>query len=90
MLAMEHTHTLHRYPGTQEQLAEDLGNLYYDALADLLKLCSDKLARDALADHGRGRPKLAGELEACSEHLAAAARHIESAWAICKPHVPVD
>jgi hypothetical protein len=87
---MKHTYAILQYLGTHEQLVEDLGNLYYDAMANFLKLCSEKLARDAVADHGRGRPRLAAELEACSRHMAAAARHIESAWVICKPHVSVD
>ncbi len=84
---MKHARTVNRYTGTPEQLAEDIGNLYYDALAEFLRLFSDKLARDAIADHGRGRPKLANELEAGAKHLAAAAQHIESAWRICKPYV---
>ena len=84
---MKHAHTVNRYSGTSEQLTEDIGNLYYDALAEFLRLFSDKLARDAIADHGRGRPKLANELEAGAQHLAAAAQHIESAWRVCKPYV---
>ncbi len=84
---MKHAHTVNRYSSTHEQLAEDIGNLYYDALAEFLRLFSDKLARDAIADHGRGRPKLANELEAGAQHLAAASQHIESAWRICKPYV---
>lgn len=76
---MKHTRIVNRYPGTHEQLTEDIGNLYYDALAAFLRLFSDKLARDAIADHGRGRPKLANELDAGAQHLAAAAQHIESA-----------
>lgn len=87
---MKHTKTLPAYPDTQEQLAEDLGNLYYDALAEFLTLFAAKMARDAAADRGRGRPKLAAELEACAGHLDAAARRIETAWAICSPHVAVE
>ena len=86
---MKHTRTVNLYQGTQEQLAEDLGDLYYDTLADFLDLLSKKMARDATADLGRGRPKLAAELDACAQHLDAAAGHIQAAWGICAPHVPV-
>jgi hypothetical protein len=84
---MKHARTVSQYPDTHEQLAEDIGNFYYDALAEFLKLFSAKLARDAIADQGRGRLKLANELDAGAQHLAAAAQHIESAWRICKPYV---
>ncbi len=87
---MKHTHSVVPYQGAHDQLAEDLGNLYYDALAEFLALFAAKIARDAEADRGRGRPKLAGELGACAEHLDAAARHIQAAWDICQPHVPPE
>lgn len=86
---MKHTRTVNLYQGTQAQLAENLGDLYYDTLADFLGLWSKKMARDAAADLGRGRPKLAAELDACAQHLDTAARHIQAAWDICAPHVPV-
>ena len=86
---MKHTRTINHYQGTHEQLAENLGDFYYDSLADFLDLLSKKMARDATADLGRGRPKLAAELDACAQHLDAAARHIQTAWDICAPHVPV-
>lgn len=86
---MKHTRTVNHYQGTQAQLAENLGDFYYDSLADFLGLLSKKMARDATADLGRGRPKLAAELDACAQHLDAAARHIQAAWGICAPHVPV-
>jgi len=84
---MKHTRTVNRYQGTHEQLAENLGDLYYHTLADFLGLLSEKMARDAAADRGRGRPKLAAELDACAQHLDTAARHIQTAWALCEPHV---
>lgn len=84
---MKHTNTVTRFQGTEAELAEAIGDLYYDALARHMALLSEKMARDSAADAGRGRHRLAGELMACSEHLAEAARHIEKAWAICRPFV---
>lgn len=84
---MKHTHQIKRYTGPHRQLAEDIGDLYYDALADFLRLMAEKMARDAQADAGRSRHKLAAELAACAGHLQQAAAHIDVAWQICAPHV---
>ena len=84
---MKHTNTVPQFQGTPAELAEAIGDLYYDALAQHLLLLSQKMARDSAADAGRGRHKLAGELMACSESLALAARHIDRAWEICLPFI---
>lgn len=86
---MKHTTTVHDFHGTSAQLAQEMGDLYYDALAELTMLLAQKIAADSEADLQRGRPKLAGELNSCAEHLRAAARHIQSAWTICSPHTSV-
>lgn len=85
---MKHTHNIKNYHGTLEQLAEDLGDLYYDSLADFLHLLSEKLHRDGNADLARQRFKLGGHLKECSLHLERASREIQQAWSICEPHVP--
>lgn len=84
---MKHTHQIKSHSGTHRQLAEDIGDLYYDSLADFLRLMAEKMDRDAQADAGRGRHKLATQLAACAEHLQQAAGHIDVAWKICAPHV---
>ena len=84
---MKHTEAVLHFSGTSAQLAEKMGDLYYDAQAELLALLADKLASDSAADDRRGRPMLAGELAASAEHLRAASQHIKTAWAICAPHV---
>ncbi|MBV5328714.1 MAG: hypothetical protein JZU65_13975 [Chlorobium sp.] len=71
----------------KDELAERIGNLYYDSLAELLQALSAKLQKDSEADRKRGRVKLAGELAASAKQVAAAARHIENAWDICEPFV---
>jgi hypothetical protein len=87
---MKHTHTLKNYQGSPEQLAEEIGDLFYDSLADLLHLLSEKLQRDANADLARQRLKLGGHLQECSLHLERAAHDIQQAWRICEPHVPTE
>jgi hypothetical protein len=66
--------------GGLPKLAEDIGNLRYDALAGFLRLLADKLRKDSEADHERGRCKLA-------RSLADAADAIDRAWRISEPYM---
>jgi hypothetical protein len=66
------------YPGGFKQLAADLGNLSYDALAKFLDELAKKLEKDAKADKSKKRIRLATE-------LAESADHIKKAWKICEP-----
>lgn len=82
---MIHRSTLENYEGSFHQLAEELGNLRYDALAEFLQLFSEKLAKDSLADEKRGRAKLATCLAQASNHLGQSAQEIQKAWIISEP-----
>jgi hypothetical protein len=84
---MKHSDQVVHFDGDHQQLAEELGDLYYDSLAELLCKLGEKLERDAGADHRRGRMKLTAELAAAADHLYAAAERIAAAWLICKPYV---
>ncbi len=87
---MKHRTDIERYAGNLEELAEDMGNLRYDALAVFLRLLAAKLGRDASADEERGRRKLAALLEACAGQVTTAALDIQRAWQICEPHMADD
>ncbi len=84
---MTHETTVTRYAGTLSELAGELGDLRYDALAAFLQGLSAKIHRDGDADAGRGRAKLAASLRACAVHLANAARDTETAWRIAAPYM---
>lgn len=84
---MVHRENVDRYPGTLAQLALELGDLRYDALAEFLRTLATKLAADGIGDMTRGRTKLAAALHAASESLGTAATDIENAWAICAPQM---
>lgn len=84
---MKHTKQVKNYQGSHLQLAEEIGDLYYDSLADLLRLLSEKIADDGDKDAARGRKRLATALHACAGHLTEAAAEIDAAWVICKPYV---
>ncbi len=75
------------YKGGLEKLAEDLGNLRYDALEKFLNLLSEKLVNDSDADKKRGRKKLATRLNKASTLALYAANEIKEAWKISAPYM---
>ena len=83
---MKHKTYIEKYNGSLEALAEDIGNLRYDALAEFLKLLSDKIDRDGKSDLSRNRVKLAACLKECSLELNQASITIDKAWEICEPY----
>ncbi len=84
---MIHRESVERYPGTLAELAHDLGNLRYDALALFLRALASKLEADAATDATRGRPRLAESLRSGAAGVSAAATLVERAWAISAPHM---
>lgn len=84
---MIHKTEVEAYDGTLSKLAEDLGDLRYDALALFLEEFSQKMSLDGEKDAGRGRHQLAHQLSDCAEQLAQAAKSIDKAWKICEPYM---
>jgi ubiquinone biosynthesis protein UbiJ len=82
---MKHTKNREKYDGNLTELAEDLGNLRYDALAEFLGRLSAKIAADGAKDAARGRHHLGKCLQESSERIAEAMRPMEQAWRICEP-----
>lgn len=87
---MKHPDRIARYPGSLADLAIEVGDLRYDALATFLDALSAKLASDGDKDGARGRAKLAASLARASSHVATAARETETTWQICAPHMRDD
>ncbi|MEM6752732.1 MAG: hypothetical protein AAF630_07170 [Cyanobacteria bacterium P01_C01_bin.38] len=83
---MKHQTNIEKYDSSLKALAEDIGNLRYDALAEFLKLLSDKINQDAEKDLSRNRVKLAACLKECSLELNQASIAIDKAWEICEPY----
>jgi hypothetical protein len=84
---MVHRADVERYPGTLAELAGEVGDLRYDALALFLRSLAAKLESDASADAGRGRPRLSAALRGGAAGVAEAAAEVERAWSICAPHM---
>lgn len=83
----KHNKELENYNADFKTLANELGNLRYDALAEFLDLLSNKIRLDGIADENRGRNKLANQLKNAAENLKNAVNSIEEAWRICKPYM---
>jgi hypothetical protein len=84
---MIHRENIERYPGTLAELAHELGDLRYDALAQFLQALARKLEADAVADSGRSRHRLAEALRHGAAGVSAAATDMERAWTISAPHM---
>src|SRR4051812_5717721 len=87
--SMIHHEEVERYQGTLTQLAGDVGDLRYDALAAFLRLLAAKLESDGIADAHRDRPQLASALRKGAAAVQEAGAEIERAWSICARHMQV-
>ncbi len=81
----KHKDIVEKYDGTLKDLAEDVGNLRYDALNEFLEYFSEKIHRDGEEDKTAGRTKLGEALEDSSKNLSNARKDIGKAWDICGP-----
>ncbi len=69
-------------------LAEILGDLKYDQLAEFLGHLSTKIMTDAEKDRLRGRTQLALSLYRAANHIQSSAEAIDKAWDVCAPFMP--
>jgi len=81
---MKHPKNVGEYTD-MNKLAEDIGNLHYDTMYELLRNLAKKLGHDCLNDQSAGRQKLANELSEASNAITDAACYIGTAWEISKP-----
>jgi hypothetical protein len=68
-----------------QTLANEIGDLRYDALQEFLLCLALKLKKDSLKDRMRGRTQLANQLDEASNHIEKSVDSIEKAWIICEP-----
>jgi len=68
-----------------KHLADDIGNLHYESLANFLFHLEQKLKKDAALDLLGGRKKLSLSLSSASRKISMAWLHIKQAWEISKP-----
>ena len=65
------------------ELANRIGDLYYDDLAIFLEVLSKKLNLDSIKDKSLGRTKLATNLKNSAKLINQSAKYIDIAWDIC-------
>jgi hypothetical protein len=87
MNIMIHKSEIINYPGSMEELVEEIGNLKYDALARFLELLANKIETDGKKDEARNRIQLSGNLYMSAERLIESKVFIEKAWGICSPYM---
>jgi hypothetical protein len=71
-------------------VAEAIGDLNYETLAELLYHLSDKLNSDSNTDYEGGRYKISQELNEASHKMHFVARRIELVWQISKPFMDTN
>ncbi len=81
----KHPTKLKNHDKNLEELANELGDLRYDALSDFLVFLSQKLEKDALADKEINRIQLANNLKNASISIKESSESIQKAWKICEP-----
>lgn len=68
-----------------KELAEMIGNLHYESLADFFIELQCKFIRDAGNDERQGRIQLAECLDEAAAHTSWVAAEIKNAWEISQP-----
>jgi hypothetical protein len=68
-----------------KELAEMIGDLHYESLAQFIGELANKISLDAHKDEGSGKEMLSEQLYTVAGYLAKASIHSEFAWQISKP-----
>ena len=80
----KHTSSVIGFGVDNRELAERVGDLYYDDLAYFLESLSRKLATDAMFDRKRGRKRLADALDNSANLIGKSIESMNEAWDICE------
>ena len=80
-------HVVPSYLANLHQVAEDIGDMPYNAAATLFMYLSEKLAKDALNDRKGGRVKLATLLMASSIKAEGMEIMFQRIWELCEVHM---
>ena len=75
------------FEGSLEELAKNIGNMTYDRTALFIEELAEDIKRQADADLGRGRKKLATQLYETSDKLYQAKDLMNEVWKICEPYM---
>lgn len=90
MFQKKYPEYISRYQGATEDLAEEIGNLRYDALVFFLDLLAEKLYIDGKSHWSSMQTKLAIALRNANQSILKAKKSIEEAWKITRPNMEDD
>jgi predicted GNAT family acetyltransferase len=82
-----HPTTVAQYPGSLEELAKDIAQMRYDAVAEFFGYFAREIQKQEEADKERGREQLSVKLGNSAHFLDELVEEISAAWKICKPHM---
>jgi len=83
----KHPHTLPYHDGDLKELAQEIGNLQYDKLAEFLYHLESDLEKQSENDARKGRVQLSNTLREVHLNIQLAIKPLEKAWRICKPYM---
>ena len=75
------------YYGSLTALANSIGDMRYDKVAEFLDGLARRIEAEAEKDLASGRSQLSEKLDLASKHLYDAKEAIGSAWKISKPYM---
>lgn len=75
------------YHGSLEALANAVGSMRYDKLAEFLDYLAGNVQQQAQHDAEAGKTRLSTKLNQVVKHLYEAQEDTDSAWKICKPYM---
>lgn len=84
---MAHPNYVVGFSGSLEELAQNVGAMRYDCVAEFLQLLAKNMNEQAAADQERNRPKLASKLELTAVALHHSYDAMNEAWRICAPYM---
>jgi ABC-type transporter Mla subunit MlaD len=86
----KHPTHIEGYYGSLEALANAVGGMRYDKLAEFLDYLANNVQQQAQNDADAGKTKLSAKLNQVAKHLYEAQEDIDSAWKICKPYMKTE
>ena len=87
-LRKKHPNYVVGWDGNIQQLAQSIGNMSYDKVAEFLDKLYHNIVKQAESDYKNKRYKLSFELYKTAAAIAEASNSMQKAWEICKPFMP--
>lgn len=84
---MKHPLSVEGYDGSLRELAQAIGKMRYDRVAEFLGEFAEEFERQHEGDKAKGRARLAVLLKTVSEELELTQKQVEKIWHLCEPYM---